>query len=75
MELSVRPLAAEDFDGFINYWLGLSQVEIEHLGVAVDRLPSTARMRSGHAIGGGGRKGKSSSCPRAGVLTAALGSV
>jgi len=46
MDLSVRPLAAEDFDGFINYWLGLSQVEIERLGVAIDRLPSAAQMRS-----------------------------
>jgi [ribosomal protein S5]-alanine N-acetyltransferase len=46
MDLSVRPLAAEDFDGFINYWLGLSQAEIEHLGVAIDGLPSAARMRS-----------------------------
>jgi RimJ/RimL family protein N-acetyltransferase len=46
MELSVRPLAAKDFDGFINYWLGLSQAEIERLGVAFDRLPSSARMRS-----------------------------
>ena len=46
MDLSVRPLAAEDFDSFINYWLGLSQAEIERLGVAIDRLPSAARMRS-----------------------------
>src|SRR5439155_17851846 len=46
MNLSVRPLAAEDFDGFINYWRGLSQAEIKRLGVAIDRLPSAARMRS-----------------------------
>src|SRR5713101_1390965 len=46
MDLSVRPLAADDFDGFINYWLGLSQAEIERLGVAIDRVPSAARMRS-----------------------------
>src|SRR4029453_11453424 len=46
MDLSVRPLTAEHFDGFINYWLGLSQAEIERLGVATDRLPSAARMRS-----------------------------
>src|SRR6266699_198116 len=45
MDLSVRPLAAEDFDGFINYWLGLSKAEIERLGIAIDRLPSAARMR------------------------------
>src|SRR6266446_2353642 len=46
MDLSVRPLAADDFDGFINYWLGLSQAEIERLGVAIDRVPSAAGMRS-----------------------------
>lgn len=46
MDLSVRPLATEDFDAFINYWLGLSQAEIERLGVAIDSLPSAARMRS-----------------------------
>jgi RimJ/RimL family protein N-acetyltransferase len=46
MDLSVRPLTAEDFDGFINYWLGLSQAEIEHLGVAIDGLPAAAQMRS-----------------------------
>jgi len=46
MDLSVRPLEAEDFDAFINYWLGLSQGEIERLGVAIDSLPSAARMRS-----------------------------
>jgi len=31
MELSVRPLATQDFDDFINYWLGLSPAEIERL--------------------------------------------
>jgi RimJ/RimL family protein N-acetyltransferase len=46
MELSVRPLAAQDFDDFINYWLGLSPAEIERLGVAVDCLPTPDRMRS-----------------------------
>jgi [ribosomal protein S5]-alanine N-acetyltransferase len=46
MELSIRPLAAQDFDGFINYWLGLSPAEIERLGVAIDCLPTADRMRS-----------------------------
>jgi len=46
MDLIVRPLAPEDFDGFINYWLGLSQAEIERLGVAIDRVPSATQMRS-----------------------------
>ena len=44
--LSVRPLAREDFDQFINYWFALSPAEIERLGVASDRLPSADRMRS-----------------------------
>src|SRR5262249_2324026 len=46
MELSVRPLATQDFDDFINYWVGLSPAEIERLGVAIDRLPTADRMRS-----------------------------
>jgi hypothetical protein len=46
MELTVRPLAATDFDGFINYWRGLSPAEIERMGVAIDRMPSPTRMRS-----------------------------
>jgi RimJ/RimL family protein N-acetyltransferase len=46
MDLSVRPLAAEDFDCFINYWLRLSDAEIERMGVAVDRVPSATQMRS-----------------------------
>jgi hypothetical protein len=44
MDLSVRLLAADDFDGFINYWLGLSEVEIgARLGVAIDRVPSAGQ--------------------------------
>jgi RimJ/RimL family protein N-acetyltransferase len=46
MDLSVRPLAPEDFDAFINYWLALSKAEIERLGVAIDRLPSATQMHS-----------------------------
>ena len=46
MKLTVRPLVATDFDGFINYWLGLSPAEIERMGVAIDRMPSATRMRS-----------------------------
>jgi hypothetical protein len=46
MDLSVQPLAVDDFDGFINYWLGLSEVEVGRLGVAIDRVPSAACMRS-----------------------------
>jgi RimJ/RimL family protein N-acetyltransferase len=46
MALSVRPLAPQDFDQFINYWLGLSPAEIQRLGVARDCLPPADRMRS-----------------------------
>jgi RimJ/RimL family protein N-acetyltransferase len=46
MDLSVRPLAAEDFDAFINYWLRLSGAEIERMGVALNRVPSAKQMRS-----------------------------
>lgn len=46
MELTVRPLAATDFDGFINYWRGLSPQEIETMGVAIDRMPSATRVHS-----------------------------
>ena len=46
MELTVRRLAATDFDGFINYWRGLSPQEIETMGVAIDRMPSATRVHS-----------------------------
>lgn len=46
MKLSVRLLAAPDFDDFINYWLQLSPAEIERLGVAPDCLPTADQMRA-----------------------------
>jgi ribosomal-protein-alanine N-acetyltransferase len=46
MELSVRPLAAQDFAEFINYWHRLSPAEIERLGVAINCLPTADKMRS-----------------------------
>lgn len=46
MELSVRPLAEEDFDAFINYWHELSPADVERMGVAIDRMPSRAQMRT-----------------------------
>jgi RimJ/RimL family protein N-acetyltransferase len=46
VELSVRPIAAQDFDDFINYWRGLSPADIERLGVAIERLPTADQMRS-----------------------------
>jgi RimJ/RimL family protein N-acetyltransferase len=45
MELSVRPLAVGDLDRFINYWQGLSPIEVERMGVAIDRMPSAMQMR------------------------------
>jgi len=46
MEPSVRPLAEEDFDEFIDYWHGLSPADVERMGVAIDRMPSRADMRT-----------------------------
>jgi RimJ/RimL family protein N-acetyltransferase len=46
MELSVRPLATEDLDEFVDYWMNLSQGEIERMGVAIERVPSAIQMRS-----------------------------
>ena len=45
MRLSVRPLTEEDFDKFIGYWTGLSNQDIERMGIAIDRLPSPEQMR------------------------------
>ena len=44
--LTVRPLAREDFDGFIAYFTGASQADAERMGLAIDRVPSASRMRS-----------------------------
>ena len=46
MNFSVRPLAEKDFDNFINYWGELSPADVERMGVAVDRMPSPAKMRA-----------------------------
>jgi len=45
MQLSVRPLATEDFDKFIGYWTSLSSQDIERMGAAIDRLPAPEQMR------------------------------
>ncbi len=42
----MRPLAAEDLDGFIGYWTNLSREEIERMGVAIERVGSANQMRS-----------------------------
>lgn len=44
--LTVRPLAREDFDGYIAYFTRASQADAEHMGLAIDRVPSPTQMRS-----------------------------
>jgi RimJ/RimL family protein N-acetyltransferase len=44
--LTVRPLASEDFDGFIAYFTQASKADAERMGLAIDRVPSAAQMRS-----------------------------
>ena len=44
--LTVRPLATEDFEGFIVYFTRASKADAERMGLATDRVPSPSRMRS-----------------------------
>ena len=44
--LTVRPLASEDFDGFIAYFTGASKADAERMGMAIERVPSAAQLRS-----------------------------
>ena len=44
--LTVRPLASEDFDGFIAYFTRASKADAERMGLAIDRVPSPAQLRS-----------------------------
>ena len=44
--LTVRPLAREDFDGYIAYFTGASQADADRMGLAIDRVPSASRMHS-----------------------------
>jgi len=44
--LTVRPLASEDFDGFIAYFTRASQADAERMGLAIDRVPSPTQLRS-----------------------------
>jgi RimJ/RimL family protein N-acetyltransferase len=46
MRLTVRPLAREDFDGFIAYFTRISKSDAERMGLAIDRVPSATRLRS-----------------------------
>ena len=44
--LTVRPLASEDFDGFIAYFTRASKADAERMGLAIDKVPSPAQLRS-----------------------------
>jgi len=44
--LTVRPLASEDFDGFIAYFTRVSKADAERMGLAIDRVPLPAQLRS-----------------------------
>src|SRR5215471_7264802 len=44
--LTVRPLASEDFDGFIAYFTHASQADAERMGLAIDRVPSPTQLCS-----------------------------
>jgi len=44
--LTVRPLASEEFDGYIAYFTQPSKADAERMGLAVDRVPSAAQLRS-----------------------------
>src|ERR1041384_5349026 len=44
--LTVRPLAREDFDGFIVYFTRVSKADAERMGLAIDRVPSPTQLRS-----------------------------
>jgi RimJ/RimL family protein N-acetyltransferase len=45
-QLTVRPLASEDFDGFIAYFTRASKADAERMGLAIDKVPSPIQMRS-----------------------------
>ena len=44
--LTVRPLASEDFDRYIAYFTQPSKADAERMGLAIDRVPSAAQLRS-----------------------------
>jgi RimJ/RimL family protein N-acetyltransferase len=44
--LTVRPLANKDFGGYITYFTQASKDDAERMGLAIDRVPSAARLRS-----------------------------
>jgi RimJ/RimL family protein N-acetyltransferase len=44
--LSVRPLAVEDFDGYITYFTRPSRADAERMGLDINRVPPANRLRS-----------------------------
>ena len=44
--LTVRPLAREDFDGYITYFTRPSKADAERMGLAIERVPSATTLRS-----------------------------
>lgn len=44
--LTVRPLASEDFDGYISYFTQATKADAERMGLAIERVPSASQMRS-----------------------------
>jgi len=44
-QLTVRPLAGEDLEGYIAYFTQASKADAERMGLAIDRVPSAAQMR------------------------------
>lgn len=44
--LTVRPLAVEDFAAFIAYFTRVSKADAERMGLAMDKVPSPAQLRS-----------------------------
>jgi len=44
--LTVRPLAREDFDGFIAYFTRASKADAERMGLAIEKVPSPTQLRS-----------------------------
>ena len=45
-ELSIRPLATEDLDGFIAYFTRPSKTDAERMGLDIKRVPSADQLRS-----------------------------
>jgi RimJ/RimL family protein N-acetyltransferase len=45
-QLTVHPLANQDFEGYIAYFTQPSKADAERMGLAVDRVPSATQLRS-----------------------------